>query len=61
MGIDVAAAGDHFVNEILALPLGRLNDPSDVANIALLLASDLSSQVTGSIHAVDAGAVVGLV
>jgi len=37
------------------IPLGRHADPSEVANVALYLASDMSSFVTGHIHAVDGG------
>ena len=40
-------------------PLGRIGDPVDIANYALFLASDESSWVTGTVHAVDGGLTAG--
>jgi NAD(P)-dependent dehydrogenase (short-subunit alcohol dehydrogenase family) len=37
------------------LPLARMGQPDEVARIALVLASELSSYVTGSIIPVDGG------
>ena len=37
------------------IPLGRWLEPSDVANVALFLASDLSSAITGTTIVVDGG------
>jgi NAD(P)-dependent dehydrogenase (short-subunit alcohol dehydrogenase family) len=37
-------------------PLGRLGSPEDVASLALFLASDQSSWITGSIYLIDGGA-----
>jgi NAD(P)-dependent dehydrogenase (short-subunit alcohol dehydrogenase family) len=37
------------------IPLGRLGTPGDVANLALFLASDESSWITGAVHPVDGG------
>lgn len=37
------------------IPLGRLGDPDEVANVALFLASDLASFVSGSVYVVDGG------
>jgi NAD(P)-dependent dehydrogenase (short-subunit alcohol dehydrogenase family) len=42
------------------LPLERLGEPEEVANIIVLLASDLTSYVTSSIWGVDGGSIRGL-
>jgi glucose 1-dehydrogenase len=39
------------------IPLGRMGKPEEVANVALFLASDRSSYVTGSTYYVDGGMV----
>lgn len=41
-------------------PLGRLGTPEDVANMALFLASEESSFVTGAVFVVDGGLTAGL-
>ena len=38
-----------------ALPLGRLGQPEDVADLALFLASDMAGYITGEVIAVDGG------
>ena len=43
---------DQFISRTM---LGRLAEPEEVANVALFLASDLSSYVTGSVINVDGG------
>jgi NAD(P)-dependent dehydrogenase (short-subunit alcohol dehydrogenase family) len=55
LGIGVGAAAEHFVHEMRRLPLGRMNEPDDVANVVLFLASEQARQVTGSEYAVNAG------
>ncbi|MEE3921368.1 hypothetical protein V2I01_33440 [Micromonospora sp. BRA006-A] len=35
LGIDVSAAADHVVHELRRLPLGRMNEPEDVAGGAV--------------------------
>ena len=39
-------------------PLGRIGTPEEVAELALFLASDRASWITGSVHAIDGGASV---
>jgi 2-keto-3-deoxy-L-fuconate dehydrogenase len=41
---------------VLRHPLGRLGTPEDVAELALFLASDRASWITGAIHPLDGGA-----
>ena len=41
------------------IPLGRIGAPADIANVALFLASDLSSLITGQTIAVDGGWSIG--
>jgi 3-oxoacyl-[acyl-carrier protein] reductase len=40
-------------------PLGRMGEPSDIANAYVWLASDLASFVTGTVISVDGGIVIG--
>jgi NAD(P)-dependent dehydrogenase (short-subunit alcohol dehydrogenase family) len=39
-----------------ALPLKRLGEPQDIANLAVFLASDLASWITGETYVIDGGA-----
>lgn len=38
------------------IPLGRIGEPEEVANVFLFLASDLASYVTGAVVSVDGAA-----
>ena len=46
---------DHFATVMRRLPLGRVNQPADVAAVVLFLASDLARQATGADYTVNAG------
>jgi NAD(P)-dependent dehydrogenase (short-subunit alcohol dehydrogenase family) len=48
---------DNFGDTLAArLPTGRLGEPSDIANLAVFLASDLASWITGETYVIDGGA-----
>jgi NAD(P)-dependent dehydrogenase (short-subunit alcohol dehydrogenase family) len=48
------------VNQIIErVPLQRLGEPDDIAKVALFLASDAASYMTGSIVVVDGGSLIG--
>jgi len=40
------------------IPLGRIGETTDVANLVLFLASDLASYITGQVYNVDGGLVM---
>ena len=50
---DVPGLEDAFVNEA---PIGRIGEPADIAELALYLASDASSLMTGQTLFIDGGA-----
>lgn len=53
----VAALPPEMVERISApIPLGRIGEPEEVANVFLFLASDLASYVTGAVISVDGAA-----
>jgi NAD(P)-dependent dehydrogenase (short-subunit alcohol dehydrogenase family) len=52
---------DNFGERLAkTLPLGRLGEPQDIANLAVFLASDLASWITGETYVIDGGAGVRL-
>jgi len=48
---------DNFGERLAAsIPLGRLGEPQDIANLATFLVSDLASWITGDTFVIDGGA-----
>ena len=46
---------DVLTERIAGIPLGRMGEPAEIADVALFLASDLSSYVTGAVIEVTGG------
>jgi acetoacetyl-CoA reductase len=46
---------DVLAERISGIPLGRMGEPAEIADVALFLASDLSSYVTGAVIEVTGG------
>jgi 2-deoxy-D-gluconate 3-dehydrogenase len=55
-GIDMQKMLEAFLEKI---PMKRLGDPDDIGKVALFLASDMSSYMTGSQIIVDGGVLLG--
>jgi NAD(P)-dependent dehydrogenase (short-subunit alcohol dehydrogenase family) len=45
-------------NVVAAIPLGRMGEPQDVANLAVFLASDAASWITGQCYIINGGHVM---
>jgi 3alpha(or 20beta)-hydroxysteroid dehydrogenase len=41
------------------VPIGRVGEPEDISNLALYLASNDSSYITGQIFVIDGGSLAG--
>jgi NAD(P)-dependent dehydrogenase (short-subunit alcohol dehydrogenase family) len=51
-GVDMKAVMEGFLAKI---PMHRMGDPDDIGKVALFLASDMSSYITGEQIVVDGG------
>ena len=49
---------EKFAERIASIKMGRIGTPAEVANVALFLASDMASYVTGQVIGVDGGMLI---
>ena len=49
------SASQIVANIVRGIPLGRIGEPEDVANLALFLSSDEASFISGSVAVIDGG------
>ncbi len=49
---------DKYQERLASIKMGRIGTPEDVANVVLLLASDLAAYVTGQVVGVDGGMLI---
>lgn len=60
MSADASADSEDVTKAFLAgIPMKRFGDPDEIGKVALFLASDMSSYITGSQIVVDGGALLG--
>ncbi len=55
MDADLKAHADQFAKLLAEIPVGRMGQPDEIANLAVYLASDESAYVTGSTFFIDGG------
>ncbi|MDE0801163.1 MAG: SDR family NAD(P)-dependent oxidoreductase [Rhodospirillaceae bacterium] len=57
----INSIGEEGLNAVApSVPLGRIGDPSDIADVAVFLASEKARYITGQTITVDGGVLVGL-
>lgn len=49
---------EKFAERVASIKMGRIGTPAEVANVALFLASDMASYVTGQVIGVDGGMLI---
>lgn len=49
---------EKFAERVASVKMGRIGTPAEVANVALFLASDMASYVTGQVIGVDGGMLI---
>src|SRR5260370_26678949 len=54
---DYAAARQKLMEMLGGIPLGRPNQPEEVAELVVFLASDRASSITGSEYVIDGGTI----
>src|SRR4030095_8775852 len=54
-GTDTTLARQNLMNSLGGIPLGRPNQPNEVAELVAFLASDRASSITGSEYVIDGG------
>jgi NAD(P)-dependent dehydrogenase (short-subunit alcohol dehydrogenase family) len=57
MGITKDAARQRIMDSLGGIPLGRPNQPEEVAELVAFLASDRASSITGSEYVIDGGTI----
>lgn len=53
--VDMFESGQGSPNPLLSIPLGRVGEASEVAELALFLVSEKSSYITGVVYPIDGG------
>jgi 3-oxoacyl-[acyl-carrier protein] reductase len=58
-GMTEAIGQEKIEHAKQSIPLGRMGTPNDIAQVALFLASDMGSYITGQVLVVDGGLLMG--
>ncbi len=54
---DQAALTERLRMAAAAIPIGRLGEPMELANLIAFLSSELASYITGAVYQVDGGSI----